>query len=83
VPAPVVDTEGPFQMQISQLDYNSFLGVIGIGRITRGKVKSNTPVGALSDDGGKRTGRILKIMGHPGLPRVAVAEGEAGDIRCA
>ena len=51
VPAPVVDTEGPFQMQISQLDYNSFLGVIGIGRITRGKVKSNTPVVAISDDG--------------------------------
>ena len=67
VPAPVVDTEGPFQMQISQLDYNSFLGVIGIGRITRGKVKSNTPVVAISDDGSKRNGRILKIMGHHGL----------------
>ena len=73
VPAPVVDTEGPFQMQISQLDYNSFLGVIGIGRITRGKVKSNTPVVAISDDGSKRNGRILKIMGHHGLQRVEVA----------
>lgn len=82
VPAPVVDTEGPFQMQISQLDYNSFLGVIGIGRITRGKVKSNTPVVAISDDGSKRNGRILKIMGHHGLQRVEVAEAEAGDIVC-
>src|SRR5690606_21758620 len=51
VPAPQVDVDGPFQMQISQLDYNSFLGVIGIGRIKRGRIKSNTPVVAVDDEG--------------------------------
>ena len=82
VPAPQVDTEGQFQMQISQLDYNSFLGVIGIGRIARGKVRSNTPVTAVGADGKKRNGRILKIMGHHGLQRVEVEEATAGDIVC-
>jgi GTP-binding protein len=82
VPAPKVDVDGPFQMQISQLDYNSFLGVIGIGRIARGSVKTNTPVIAIGADGKKRQGRILKIMGHSGLHRVEVAEAQAGDIVC-
>ncbi|MBD1551870.1 translational GTPase TypA [Pseudomonas typographi] len=82
VPAPTVDANGPFQMQISQLDYNSFLGVIGIGRISRGKIKQNTPVVAIGDDGKKRNGRVLKIMGHHGLQRVEVPEAEAGDIIC-
>ena len=82
VPAPDVDVDGPFQMQISQLDYNSFLGVIGVGRIKRGKIKTNTPVIAIGADGKKRQGRILKIMGHSGLQRVEVPEAEAGDIVC-
>ncbi|MBE7374356.1 translational GTPase TypA [Pseudomonas lopnurensis] len=82
VPAPVVDVDGPFQMQISQLDYNSFLGVIGIGRIARGTIKANTPVTAIGADGKKRNGRILKIMGHSGLQRVEVQEATAGDIVC-
>jgi len=82
VPAPNVDPDGPFQMQISQLDYSSFLGVIGIGRITRGKVKTNSPVTAMGADGKKRNGRILKIMGHSGLHRVEVDEAQAGDIVC-
>ncbi|MDX9687967.1 translational GTPase TypA [Halopseudomonas formosensis] len=82
VPPPKVDLDGPFQMQISQLDYNSFLGVIGVGRITRGKIKSNTPVVAIGADGKKRQGRILKIMGHSGLQRVEVEEAQAGDIVC-
>ncbi|MGP0175284.1 translational GTPase TypA [Pseudomonas sp. NCHU5208] len=82
VPAPVVDVNGPFQMQISQLDYNSFLGVIGIGRIARGTIKANSPVTAIGADGKKRTGRILKIMGHSGLQRVEVQEATAGDIVC-
>ncbi len=82
VPAPNVDVDGPFQMQISQLDYNSFLGVIGVGRIKRGKIKTNTPVIAIGADGKKRQGRILKVMGHSGLQRVEVAEAEAGDIVC-
>ncbi|SOB76703.1 GTP-binding protein [Marinobacter sp. LV10R510-11A] len=82
VPAPSVDREGPFQMQISQLDYSSFLGVIGIGRIARGKIKANSPVIAVGADGKKRQGRILKIMGHSGLQRVEVEEAQAGDIIC-
>ena len=82
VPAPVVDVNGPFQMQISQLDYNSFLGVIGIGRIARGTIKANSPVTAIGADGKKRNGRILKIMGHSGLQRVEVQEATAGDIVC-
>ncbi|VXC97516.1 GTP-binding elongation factor family protein [Pseudomonas sp. 8Z] len=82
VPAPVVDASGPFQMQISQLDYNSFLGVIGIGRIARGTIKANSPVTAIGADGKKRNGRILKIMGHSGLQRVEVQEAQAGDIVC-
>jgi GTP-binding protein len=69
-------------MQISQLDYSSFLGVIGIGRIARGKVKTNSPVTAIGADGKKRNGRILKIMGHSGLHRVEVEEAQAGDIIC-
>ncbi|MEX2475473.1 translational GTPase TypA [Marinobacter sp.] len=82
VPAPNVDRDGPFQMQISQLDYNSFLGVIGIGRIRRGKIKTNSPVTAIGADGKKRQGRILKIMGHSGLQRVEVDQAHAGDIIC-
>ncbi|TVP88070.1 MAG: translational GTPase TypA [Pseudomonadaceae bacterium] len=82
VPAPEVDVDGPFQMQISQLDYNSFLGVIGIGRIARGTINANSPVTAIGADGKKRNGRILKIMGHSGLQRVEVESAQAGDIIC-
>ena len=82
VPAPNVDVDGPFQMQISALDYNSFLGIIGVGRIARGRVKPNTPVTAIDTEGKKRNGRILKLMGHHGLHRVDVEEATAGDIVC-
>ncbi|MGH8601353.1 MAG: translational GTPase TypA [Gammaproteobacteria bacterium] len=82
VPAPKVDRDGPFQMQISALDYNSYLGVIGIGRIARGRIKPNTPVVAIDVDGKRRNGRILKLMGHHGLHRVDVEEAAAGDIVC-
>jgi len=82
VPAPQVDREGPFQMQISALDYNSFLGVIGVGRIARGRVKANTPVVAIDVNGKRRNGRILKLMGHHGLHRIDVDEAAAGDIVC-
>jgi len=82
VPSPDVDLDGPFQMQISALDYNSFLGVIGIGRIRRGKIKANSPVTSIDADGKKRNGRILKIMGHHGLQRVEVEDAQAGDIIC-
>ncbi|PTQ91415.1 translational GTPase TypA [Agitococcus lubricus] len=82
VTPPSVDQEGSFQMQISSLDYSSYVGVIGIGRIQRGKVKTNTPVAILDKDGKKRNGRILQVMGYHGLQRVEVPEATAGDIVC-
>ncbi|WP_101674799.1 translational GTPase TypA [Alloalcanivorax mobilis] len=82
VPAPEVDADGPFQMQISSLDYNSYLGVIGIGRIKRGSVKANSPVKIIDLNGAVRNGRVLQIMGHHGLDRVDVPSASAGDIVC-
>ena len=82
VAPPAVDPEGPFQMQISALDYNNFLGIIGIGRITRGRIKANSPVTSIDAEGKRRNGRILKLMGHHGLHRVEVEEAQAGDIVC-
>jgi GTP-binding protein len=82
VEPPKVDIEGPFQMQISSLDYNSFVGVIGIGRIQRGAVKTNTAVTIIDKEGNKRNGRILQIMGYHGLDRVEVPGASAGDIIC-
>lgn len=80
VAPPKVDPNGTFQMQISSLDYSSYLGAIGIGRITRGKIKSNSPVTIIDRDGNSRNGRILQIMGYLGLNRIDVPEAEAGDI---
>lgn len=82
VQPPQVDVDGAFQMQISSLDYNSFVGVIGIGRIQRGSVKVNTPVTVIDKDGETRNGRILKIMGYHGLERIDVDFAQAGDIVC-
>ena len=80
VHAPVVDPDGPFQMRLSQLDYNSYVGLIGIGRIQRGKVRTNMPVAIVDRDGKKRTGRVLQVLGFMGLERREVPEAEAGDI---
>ena len=80
VPAPDTDDEGPFQMQISTLDYNSYVGVIGIGRIKRGKVSTNTPVKIVDREGKARSGRVLQVLGFHGLERVERAEAMAGDI---
>ncbi|MGD8812168.1 MAG: translational GTPase TypA, partial [Thioalkalispiraceae bacterium] len=80
VPAPDVDLDGPFQMQVSQLDYNSYVGVIGVGRITRGKVSTNTPVTLIDTQGKQRNGRVQLIYGFLGLERVEVEEAQAGDI---
>src|SRR5690606_14475294 len=80
VPAPQVETEGPFQMRISQLDYNNFVGVIGIGRIQRGKVKKNQPVVVIDREGKKRQGKVLQVLGFMGLERIEVEEAQAGDI---
>jgi GTP-binding protein len=82
VKPPNVDRDGPFQMQISALDYNSYVGIIGIGRISRGSVKTNSQVKIVGVDGSIKTGRILQVMGHLGLERVEVPEAFAGDIIC-
>lgn len=82
VPSPQVDLDGPFQMQISALDYSSYVGVIGVGRITRGKLTPSTPVVIVDSEGKERKGRILQVMGHLGLERVEVEEARAGDIVC-
>ncbi|HCB0756011.1 TPA: GTP-binding protein, partial [Klebsiella pneumoniae] len=80
VEPPKVDLEGTFQMQISQLDYNNYLGVIGIGRIKRGKVKPNQQVTIIDSEGNTRNGKVGKVLGHLGLERIDVDVAEAGDI---
>jgi GTP-binding protein len=80
VSPPAVDPDGPFQMRISQLDYNNFVGLIGVGRIQRGKVRTNQPVSVIDRHGKKRQGKVLQVLGFMGLERVEVAEAEAGDI---
>ena len=79
---PSVDLEGPLQMQISALDYNSYVGVIGIGRIKRGKIKPNDQIVVISSDEEQRKGKILQVMGYNGLERNEVSEAQAGDIVC-
>ena len=80
VPAPDVDPDGPLQMQISALDYNNYLGVIGIGRISRGAVRSNTPVVIIGADGQRRRGRVLQLFRLLGLERREIDTATAGDI---
>ena len=79
---PAVSLEEPFQMQISALDSNSYVGVIGIGRISRGNVKPNDQVVVIDAEGEQKTGKILQVLGHEGLERVEVEKAEAGDIVC-
>ena len=80
VPAPPVASDGPFQMRISQLDYNNFVGVIGIGRIQRGTLKKNMPVTVIDREGKKRQGKVLQVLGFMGLERIEQDSAEAGDI---
>jgi len=80
VPAPDADLEGAFQMQISQLDYSSYLGVIGVGRIKRGSVKPNQQVTIKLANGGVHNGKVGKVFGYLGLERHDISEGFAGDI---
>ena len=82
VPAPEVNIDGPLQLQISALDSNSYVGVIGIGRIKRGVVRPNDQVVVVDRDGNTRKGRVLQVMGYEGLDRVEVSEAEAGSIVC-
>ncbi|CDH46337.1 MAG: translational GTPase TypA [Candidatus Competibacteraceae bacterium] len=80
VSPPQVDREGPFQLQVSSLGYNSYVGVIGIGRIRRGTIKTNTPVVILDRHGQRRNGRVLQVLGFQGLERIEFPEASAGDI---
>ncbi|MFC4528134.1 translational GTPase TypA [Dyella halodurans] len=79
-PKPEVDPEGAFQMRISQLDYNNFVGVIGIGRIQRGTLKKGMPVAVIDREGKKRQGKIGQVLGFLGLERIEQDSAEAGDI---
>ncbi len=80
VPPPQVDPNGPFQMRVSSLDYNNYVGVIGIGRIARGRIAANSAVTIVDQYGTKRSGRMLQILGFLGLERIEVPEAQAGDI---
>ncbi|KAE8176299.1 translational GTPase TypA [Photobacterium carnosum] len=80
VAAPFVDVDGPLQMQISQLDYSSYVGVIGVARITRGTVTPNQQVTIIGANGVKRNAKVGTVLGYLGLERHEISEGKAGDI---
>lgn len=80
VPEPPVDPEGPFQMQVTSLSYSTYVGLIGIGRIRRGRVRTNQAVTVIDRQGKKRAGRVLQVLGFKGLKREEIAEAAAGDI---
>ncbi|EGS6500554.1 translational GTPase TypA [Vibrio parahaemolyticus] len=80
VDAPNVDLDGPLQMQVSQLDYSSYVGVIGVARVTRGSVKANQQVTIIGSDGKTRNGKVGTVMGYLGLERHEVEQANAGDI---
>jgi GTP-binding protein len=80
VPPPPVDPDGPFQMQISSLSYSTYVGLIGVGRIRRGRVKTNQAVAVVDREGKRRAGRVLQVLGFRGLKREEVEQAQAGDI---
>ncbi len=80
VPAPAVDIDGPLQLQVSSLDYSEYLGVLGIGRVSRGVARANTPVALVRRDGSVENARLMQLFGFNGLERVEVKEAGAGDI---
>lgn len=80
VPPPTVNADGPLQLQVSSLDYDPYVGVLGIGRVSRGQVRSNTPVAIVGTDGAVRFGRIMDLYGFMGLERYRLDAASAGDI---
>ena len=82
VPPPDADTSGPFQMQVSTLDYSSYVGVIGIGRVKRGALAPRSPVAVVTAAGETRRGRVLSVLASRGLERMELPEARAGDIVC-
>ncbi len=80
VPPPPVDLDGPFQMRITSLDYNNYVGIIGVGRVQRGTIRTNMPVSVIDREGKSRNGKVLQVLGFHGLERHEVKEAQAGDI---
>lgn len=80
VSPPVCDPDGPFQMQISSLDYSSYVGTIGIGLIKRGTISSNTPIMVIDAKGKSRPAKVLQILGYMGLERIEQPSASAGEI---
>jgi GTP-binding protein len=80
VPPPAVDLDGPFQLQVSSLDYDSYKGVLGIGRISRGRITRNSPIKIIGANGKIRDGRMMQLFGFDGLQRVETETAKAGDI---
>lgn len=80
VPPPVVDPSGPLQLQVSSLEHNPYVGVLGIGRIQRGQINANSPVSIVATDGSVRNGRILELYRFHGLERQVIPTASAGDI---
>ncbi|TAM09736.1 MAG: translational GTPase TypA [Nevskiaceae bacterium] len=80
VTQPAVDLDGPLQMQVISLAYSSYVGVIGTGRISRGRIKANSPVAVVGRDGAVRQARVLQVLGYMGLDKVEVPSADAGDI---
>ena len=80
VSPPPVDLDGPFQMRITSLDYNNYVGIIGVGRIQRGKIRTNMPVTVIDRNGKPRNAKVLQVLGFHGLERHEVKEAQAGDI---
>jgi GTP-binding protein len=80
VTPPPVDLDGPFQMRVTSLDYNNYVGIIGVGRVQRGKIRTNMPVTVIDREGKPRNGKVLQVLGFMGLERHEVTEAQAGDI---
>jgi len=80
VPAPNVDVHGPLQLQVSSLDYDPYVGVLGIGRITRGNVNADDSIVIINPDGSTRNGKLLELYGFEGLQRNKIDAAGAGDI---
>jgi len=82
VPAPDVDEHGPLQMQISSLDYSTYEGVMGVGRVTRGQIHRNQPVVVVDRNGQQRRGKVMSVKGYKGLEKYEQDSANAGDIVC-
>ena len=80
VPPPPVELEGPLQLQVSSLDYSSYVGLLGIGRVSRGVVRRNMPITLAQRDGTERNAQLMELYGFEGLERKPITEAGAGDI---